>query len=535
MTLSWPLDSRQLFKLGIASVVMYLAARMVWWSSGGPWPTSALGYLAMMLLVPLLLRRPRVGLYLLCFSLLLVPFWVNDRFFPVLSVNIFFALFPLAAFARDLLKFRQPIVLSAVTLPLAIAGAVLLVGVSRHGLVEYMRYPQVLIQGLLLFSLGLYFCRTRGQVLTLVLVLAAAFTLRNTIEIFENLMAVKAGEGYSTIRTEQFGGFFQTASTGHSAFRGFMLPVFIAMFMYVKEPSNKLLLAVAIISSAAWIGIAGSRIGLISIVVGLLFLVWRMPGKWVAISIWLGLLAVTALAAALMFPVMLQVTLQHFENLLTGNEHRVVAWGLAFKAFIANPFIGTEVGPNHSYFLGRAREVGLLFLIPYCIALWRVWCHTSWMRRHETDPIASALAIGMQAALLTAIFQNFVGTGWQVGEYSLVFWLLVGANEALYVRARRDYSTAGTAASPATVPVDDRRRLEPTPVDLPAIDWRCTLPATTNGQSSWRGLSTETPPMETLDPAGGAYAENPIGIEGPEQSGPLPPGRGGGPTGRGGL
>ena len=454
----WAINARQLYGIGIVLLLMFLALRIGRSISAGALPLSQLGYFVPLVIVPYLVKRPRHGLYLLCFSLLLVPFWVNDAYFPIMSVNIFFVLFPLALIGGDLVQHRRPIVLSPITMLLGFAGVVLLAGVARYGLAEYMRYPQVLIQGTLLFFLGLHLCRTRPQLITLILVLAAAFTIRNSIEIVENVVALMSGEVYSAVRTESQGSFFQTTSTGHSALRGFVLPIFIAMFIYATKRHERLLLGAAIVSSAVWIGFSGARIGMISIVIGILFLLWRMPSKRAALSVWLGLLAIAVIAAALVFPNMLQDTLGRIQDFTFGEERRQVAWRLAFEAFISNPLIGTEMGPHHSYFLGRAREMGLLFLVPYSLALWRVWRHISWMRRHETEPITRAFVIGLQAALLTAIFQNFIGTGWQVGEYALIFWLLVGAHEAMFFQARRQHFNAIAANKSPTVPMNDRRQ-----------------------------------------------------------------------------
>ena len=372
---------------------------------------------------------------------MLVPFWLNDQYFRLLSTNTFFVLFPLALLAGDLVHQRRPIVPSPITILLVFACAALLVGVVRYGTVAYLRYPQILIQATVLFFLGLSLFRTRQQLVTLVLVLAVAFTLRNSIELVENWSAFQAGNPYSTIRIEEHGGggFFRTLSTGQSAFRGFMLPIFVAMFIYAQNRTERILLGAAIISSAAWIGISGTRIGTLSVVIGLLLLMWRMPGKRGALSVWLGLLVATMLATALMFPDMLKVTLQHFDNIIFGGERRVTTWKYAFEGFLLNPAFGSRIGPHHSYLLGRAQEMGLVFMLPFALALWRVWSHTAWMRLHQVDPSVRAFAIGLQAGILTAVFQNFIGTGWQVGEYALIFWLLIGVHEALYYHSRRAF------------------------------------------------------------------------------------------------
>ena len=272
------LDTRTLLTVGFALALVYIAYLAVRSMGGGGLQPNRMGYLILLFFVPFLLERPRYGLYLLCFTLLLVPFWVNDQYFRLLSTNTFFVLFPLALLAGDLAHQRKPIVPSAITILLAFACAALLVGVERYGMV-YLHYPQILVQATLLFFLGLSLFRTRQQLVTLILVLAVVFTLRNTLELIENWNALQAGSSYSTIRIEEGGGFFHTLSTGQSAFRGFMVPIFIAMFLYVRRPSERILLAAAIVSSAAWIEVSGARVGTISLVAGIVLLMWRMPMK----------------------------------------------------------------------------------------------------------------------------------------------------------------------------------------------------------------------------------------------------------------
>ena len=229
-----------------------------------------------------------------------------------------------------------------------------------------------------------------------------------------------------------------------------MLPVFVAMFIYAQKRSERILLGGAILTSALWIGISGARVGMISVVFGLVLLMWRMPMKRGVVSAWLGLLVIAMITTALMFPEMLKDTLQNFDNIIFGGERRVQIWKYAFEGFTQNPFFGSRFGPHHSYLLGRAQEMGLVFLLPFAIALWRIWRHTVWMRLHQLDPSVRAFAVGLQAAMLTAVFQNFIGTSWQVGEYALIFWLLLGVHEALYFHSRRALLQDSASRAPTT-------------------------------------------------------------------------------------
>ena len=85
----WPLDSMKLLNVGLALAVVYVVYRVARSMVGGDLRPDRMGYILLLFFVPFLLERPRYGLYLLCFTLLLVPFWVNDQYFRLLSTNTF--------------------------------------------------------------------------------------------------------------------------------------------------------------------------------------------------------------------------------------------------------------------------------------------------------------------------------------------------------------------------------------------------------------------------------------------------------------
>ena len=301
---------------------------------------------------------------------------------------------------------------------LAVVGAVLLFGVLRYGKV-YLGHPQILIEASLVFFLVVNLIRTRQQGLTLALVVAGAFTIRNVFDLTESWVAIINGAEYSKIRIEE--NYFGGISTGQSAWRSVLLPIFLALMVYSRKRHERLIFGSAVISIAAWLGISRTLTAVASVVICALLLVWLIPrDRRANILRWLTVVAVVWLLAALTFPIMLRGTIQDLETALTG--------------FARNPLWGSRSGPHHSYLLGRSQEMGLLFLAPFGLTLWTIWRHSRRMRRLTLAPTMLALVIGIQAAVLLAIFHNLVGTAWQLGEYAFLFWLLVGVHEALYVR-----------------------------------------------------------------------------------------------------
>ena len=321
------------------------------------------------------------------------------------------------------------------------------------GLYCVFLYPQILIEASLVFFLGINLIRTRQQGLTLVLVLAAAITLRNTFDLAESWVAIVDGAEYSKIRIEK--NYFEGISTGQSAWRSLLLPIFLSMAVYARTRGERVIFGLAVISGAAWLGISGTLTALASIVVLGALLAWQIPrDRRRSLRLWLAAVALVWLSAALTFPVMLRATFQDLQTAFTGNEARVVPWKHALSGFVHNPLYGTRSSAHHSYLLGRAQEMGLVFLVPFGLDLWMIWRHAALSKRRTLAPSMLALVIGIQCALLLSMFHNFIGTAWHLGEYAFLFWLLVGVNEGLYLHAGESPQVAGYPAPQAVRALD---------------------------------------------------------------------------------
>ena len=77
--------------------------------------------------------------------------------------------------------------------------------------------------------------------------------------------------------------------------------------------------------------------------------------------------------------------------------------------------------------------MGLVFLVPLAVTLFLIWRHGAWLRRQPLDPLSRTFVIGVQAAVMIAIVQNFVGPMFQGAVNAFYFWLLVGVQEAIYL------------------------------------------------------------------------------------------------------
>ena len=434
MTLNWrPYIRRHIVQLVLILVVLYFAMRMGRSIAQERLRLEYVFFLTALVFASFLIMRPLYGLYLFCLSAVLIPWWVNNEFFKLISPNLFFVMFPLILLAGDLAQHKKRLLQSRINLPLGFAGVALILGVLRYGM-GYIRYPQVFINGAVLFVLSSNVVRTRQQIVRLTLVLAAATTLISVYLCVENLIASSSGDWYSSVRAQT--GFYRTDSTSRAELLSFFVPLLSAMFVSAERRSERFLFGAAVLSSSAVIGISGTRIGVASMVTGCLLLIWLMPGRRAKLSWVLGLMLISLYIGTLLFPNMWQVAIQTTQLFLAGSDARMIPWRYALEGFLSNPLVGSRLGPHHSYLLGRAQEMGLLFLMPFGLALWHVWRHTRWLQRHETEPMMRAFVIGFQASLLLAVAQNFVSTSWQLGEYAMFFWLLAGAQEALYYQAR---------------------------------------------------------------------------------------------------
>ena len=386
----------------------------------------------------LVIVNPRLGLYALCVSLLLMPARWEGAVTNPLSANLVVMATALWAWGMSVVLGNFIVRSTVLYIPLAIVGAVTWIGLVRYGSGFY-NVPLIFSESVVLFVLTLHLLKDRVHLRRLLIVLAIAYLVRNSIDVVQTLISLQSGSALGAIRSDQL--LFGSTATTESHLRALVLPLMIMGVVYAPNLPARVLIGATLALDVAWLGLAGTRtaaIGLVIAPVATIMLLPRSPRRWaVLLVVPLGILFF--LVATQLSESGSLVVDRTQRDLNVGFEGgRPAKWKAAFDAFIENPLVGSGQGVSHSYFLGSARTMGLLFLVPFFAALAIVWSHCRWLRRTQFDQESHAFAGGIMAMLAVALVLNFTGT-MLAGFPSFIFWILVGAVESVYlgVRAQR--------------------------------------------------------------------------------------------------
>ena len=426
-------DFRVLVLIGVGMYATYLAAAYI--ANGNE---NRLYLLGAFLLGGLVLYRPRLGLYAFCFTLILVPTGLRIEGLKSTSPSAMMIGLSIVALAVSILTRRSQFKITSLYAPIGVA--IFVAGLNlflRYGS-SFWNIPLILSESMLVFALSYHLIREPGHVRRLLIVILVAVALRTIIDVVMTVMSLQVGTGVGAIRSEN--AWLQNSSTAESQFRGMLLPVFIAVIVLSREKALSALALVAMVASLAWLSLAYTRQGFIGIAmapaVTFLFLS-AVERRRVLRLVLLGL-PVVILFATYFSGAWEAVLIENSIDLERGFDEggRPAQWAEAFRAFLENPLIGSSYGGSHSFWLGSARSMGLVFLVPYFFLLWLVWRHGAWLRKQPLDPMSRVLVVGMQGGLLMALVFNSIGQMFQGASSAFYFWMLVGVQEAIYYGVR---------------------------------------------------------------------------------------------------
>ncbi len=383
----------------------------------------------------MVILNPRLGLYSLCVSLLLIPSGFLDSVTRPLSPNLAVMVAATWAWGMSAVLSRLIIRSTALYIPCAVAGAVTWIGLVRYGS-QFYNVPLIFTESMVLFVLTFHLLRDRTHIRRLLMVLVIAFLVRNAIDIGQTIYSLQTGSIYGAIRDDAllFGG----TSTSQSDLRALVLPLLIIGVAYAPNLPSRIVIGISLVLDVVWLGLAGTRTGVIGLTVALLSTVVLLPRSK---QRWTVLLAVPMGVLALLVATQLSEAGPHVSERtqidldLGFGGGRAASWADAFNAFAASPLIGSGMGASHSYMLGAGRTMGLAFLLPFFAGLLIITSHCAWLRKTRYDQEGYAIASGVVGMLIVVFVLSFTGTMLQ-GLSSFVFWMLVGVVESIYLTAR---------------------------------------------------------------------------------------------------
>lgn len=393
----------------------------------------------LILLSVFVLLNPRLGIYAFSFTLILVPY--SWRIFK-LSPNSLLVGAALVGLAALVVLKRRSLNYSEVYVSVGVAVLVAWLNFVRYGepvncAICGFNVPFILTEGLILLVLSYHLIQTRQHLHKFLIALSLAVVVRTALDVSLAIHSFLAGHRLGAIRSNQL--IVDVSSTTESAWHSLLLPLFLALVLLFRKRSSRFLFTLALLLSVGWLPLAVTRTGMVGLVLTPLFMFILLPaavrGRLLRSILPLGLVVIYL--AVIFSGVWSIVVAQTQLDLERGWDFgRPAAWRDAFEAFLQSPLWGDSPGPSHSYFLGTARYMGLLFLVPFGVTLWFIWCHGAWLRRQPLDAQSQALVVGLQAGLLISIVLNLIGTMFQGAVPAFFFWLLVGVQEALYLDVR---------------------------------------------------------------------------------------------------
>ncbi|MDA2932716.1 O-antigen ligase family protein [Acidobacteria bacterium AH-259-D05] len=388
----------------------------------------------------LVLLNPRLGLYIFCFTLILVPYHWRIFFKIAPSTMVIGTCF--VAWATSVALRRSRLYFSELYLPVGLAAAIACLNLLRYSEPYFFIVPYIFCQSLGLFFLGYQLIQNRRYLRQLLTALALAIIVRDLLDVSMQIHSLAGGNSLGVIR---LGELWMSANPSTEAgWRSLLMPLFIMLVLLLPNRRSQILYGMVLLLEVAWLSLAGSRtavMGLVLVPFCLLIVASATERRQLLRLTPLLGLVVVSLAVFFSGPwdYMYSTTVVKSEGGLWIKTGRTGYWVDAFQAFLKNPLWGHSVGINHSYFLFMARTMGLSFLAPLGFALWKIWRHGAWLKTRPLDRLTRALVIGLQAGLLLSLVLNLTGTTFTNAVPSFYFWLLVGAQEAIYldVRTRR--------------------------------------------------------------------------------------------------
>lgn len=389
----------------------------------------------------LILLKPRIGLYAFCFTLVLIPYDWRIEGLKFTSANTLMVGAALVAWGTSVAIRRRGLQLSVVILPLLVVVVVAWFNYFRYGS-GFFNLPYVLTEAVLLFILATQLIRTREQLEQLLLALALMTVVRNLMDLGVTIYSFQQGDVLGAIRQDRL--LISGTSTTESEWRSLLLPLLAVGALFAKQRLVKLLLISAVFLDVAWLAFAATRIGFLGIGISAIAVLLVPPREQRANSMRLVIPGV--IFVALLMTVYSQSWVHIFsktqEDLFIGDisSGRWRIWEESLKGFWGNPWMGSVQGVKHSFLFHNAGSMGLVFMVPYVLAVFLIWRHLSYLRRQDGDN-ASGSVIGMQGCLLVVTVLSVVGYFLNSGINAFFFWTIAGAFEGYYLQRRKDRRT----------------------------------------------------------------------------------------------
>ena len=429
-------------------------------------PLSAFLPVALLLAV-FVVVHPRLGLYAFSLTLLLIPY--DWRVFGI-SANQVLIGATLFAYSGSLALHRVSFRFSPLYIPLGTAIVVGWMAFLRFGSADFMlQIPYILSLGFVICLLTHQLIGTRRQLMLLLFALILTYDIRNLQDIGVSIPGLAAGDQTSAIRSDNL--LYAVAVTTESQMRALILPLLLTLSLFGRGRWWRAFLLVSLVLNVSWMALSAARTAVLGFVATFAVLLVLLPARqrrtFIVVSVPLVIFALLVGASWTgNLDHAVEKTKIDLNNLDAG---RPGVYRFAFERFLRSPLLGGYPGPSHSFILGAAQAMGLVFLVPLGLAILLAFRASRWLQGAIADDEIRAVLIGLQATFIVALPLNVVGTALSAGGYAYPFWMLIGITLALYDDVRQGrYAIVGSPLPPtetestsSSVPLSMPRRSKP--------------------------------------------------------------------------
>jgi O-antigen ligase len=312
----------------------------------------------------------------------------------------------------------------------------------------FLYVPYVLTEAILLFVLATQLIRTQEHLEQLLMALALVMIVRNLMDLGVTLYSFQSGDALGAIRHDRL--LVAGTVTTESEWRSLFLPILALGALFARKKSLQMLLLGAVFLDVAWLAFAASRTAILGLGLAMVFLPIFAPPEMRKRVLRLAVpaAAVAAILMTVFSEAWTHIVITSQEDVFTGSldEGRWVLWGGALEEFWKHPWIGNSVGAKHTFVLENARSMGLVFLVPYGIAVYLIWRHLSKVRRQRPPGASQGYICGLQVTILMVAVMGVTGSLLNTGTNAFFFWMLVGAAEGYYLQQRKEQQTGEAPA-----------------------------------------------------------------------------------------
>lgn len=421
------LDKRLLFILFLPFVVLILYLIFI----SGNFNLALCAYFVL----PMIMFRPIIGIYVFTIIIFISPltFEMGGRQLPSPRETI--GLFTLGFGILQMVVKKEELSKYSLYSPLILVFVVLL----GFALIRYGSYSRTVLisfsSGVFAYILVTLLIKNPEQVKYLLVCLAIAYLLNN-IRIAYRLILAVSEYGASRLRSEaEFLGY---AATSLSWLQVLAIPVILGLILTTKHFIGRLFWIAVLLVNYVVALLCVTRGALLTLSLSLLGFFLLNKQSRVVIAPFLIVLFFGFILFYLRNPSIYSMFVEQTLLQIANKQARVPIYLSGIHTFIKNPLwgVGATGALSHSFFLGAARDYGLIYLIPLFFLFYKSFQNGLRLVKTTVSHPLHPLCVGLFVSFLASVVQSIFDSTFMSILYGMTFWMLRGI-ETVYLNTLR--------------------------------------------------------------------------------------------------